>query len=80
MHRRRLCQRLGSLPDRLHALSGNLSLAAFAAAILAPQATGRRLDADGGGGAAAGAALLAWRGFGRGKPLKLAPLLRLLRR
>jgi hypothetical protein len=28
------------LPDRLHALSGNLSLAAFAAAILAPQATG----------------------------------------
>ncbi len=79
------------MPALLHALAGRLSLAAFAsaaliaAAILAPQAAGSTpmtviatLLAL---ASAVGWALLAaWHALGRGKPLKLAPLLRLWRR
>jgi ubiquinone biosynthesis protein len=88
---RALTPELDELPARLHALGGKLSLAAFAsatliaAAILAPQAAGSTPMAVAAGLLALAsvlgwAVLLAWHVFGRGKPLQLWPLLRLLRR
>jgi ubiquinone biosynthesis protein len=88
---RALTPELDELPALVHGLAGRLSLAAFAAAaliaaaILAPQAAGSTpmmviatLLAL--ASALGWAALLAWHALGRGKPLKLGPLLRLLQR
>jgi ubiquinone biosynthesis protein len=88
---RALTPALDELPARLHALGGKLSLAAFssatltAAAILAPQAAGSMPMTVVATLLALASAfgwvvLLAWQGLGHGKPLKLAPLLRLFRR
>ncbi len=88
---RALTPALDELPARLHALGGKLSLAAFAsatltaAAILAPQAAGSMsmtvvATLLGLASAFGWVVLLAWQGLGHGKPLKLAPLLRLFRR
>jgi hypothetical protein len=82
---------LDELPARLHALGGRLGLAAFAAAttiaaaITAPDAAGSlpRVVATGilGASAVAGwTTLLAWHWLGRGKPLRLAPLVKFFRR
>jgi ubiquinone biosynthesis protein len=82
---------LDELPARLHALGGRLTLAAFAAAttiaaaIALPQATGSTLPLVtaivlGALAACSWAALLGWHLLGRGKPLRLAPLVRFLRR
>ena len=86
-----LTPELDALPARLHALGGRLSLAAFASAtlvaatLLATQAAGSTpltviamLLAL--GSALAWCGLLAWHGFGAGKPLKLTRLLRFVRR
>jgi ubiquinone biosynthesis protein len=88
---RALTPELDELPARLHALGGKLSLAAFAsatliaAAILAPQAAGSTSMTTVAtllalASVLGWAVLLAWHGFGRGKPLQLTPLLRLFRR
>jgi ubiquinone biosynthesis protein len=88
---RALTPELDELPKRLHALGGKLSLAAFAsatliaAAILAPQAAGSTSMTIVATLLALASAfgwvvLLAWHGFGRGKPLQLTPFLRLFRR
>jgi ubiquinone biosynthesis protein len=88
---RALTPELDQLPARLHALGGKLSLAAFAsatliaAAILAPQAAGSTSMTTVAtllalASVLGWAVLLAWHGFGRGKPLQLTPLLRLFRR
>ena len=82
---------LDEVPRHLHALGGRISLAAFAAsatiatAIAVPESTtstprlvvtiGMALAAAIGWGG-----LVAWHGFGRGKPIKVASLLRLFRR
>ena len=82
---------LDAVPRHLHALGGRVSLAAFAAsatiatAIAVPESTtstprlvvtiGMALAAAIGWGG-----LVAWHGFGRGKPIKVASLLRLFRR
>ena len=86
-----LTPELDALPARLHALGGRLSLAAFASAtlvaatLLATQAAGSTpltviamLLAL--GSALGWYGLLAWHGFGRAKPLRLAQLLKLVRR
>jgi ubiquinone biosynthesis protein len=88
---RALTPELDELPARLHALGGKLALGAFAAAtliaaaILAPQAAGSTSMSVIATLLALASALgwvglLAWHALGRGKPLKLAPLLRLWRR
>jgi ubiquinone biosynthesis protein len=82
---------LDEVPRHLHALGGRLSLAAFATAttiataIAVPETTAstpRMVAAVVLAFAAAmsWAALLFWHWFGRGKPLRLTPLLRLFRR
>lgn len=86
-----LTPELDELPSLLHALGGRLSLATFAsatsisAAILAPEATSSTQMAVVVALLALASALgwsllLAWHGLGRFKPLKLGPLLRILRR
>jgi hypothetical protein len=82
---------LDELPARLHALGGRLSLGAFAAAttiaaaIAMPAASGstpQRVAASVLGLCAAFGwiSLLLWHWLGRGKPLRLAPLVRFFRR
>jgi ubiquinone biosynthesis protein len=82
---------LDELPARLHALGGRIALAAFSAAatiaavlVLPPGAgTTARVVAAVGFGLAATAgwsALLGWHWLGRGKPLRLAPLVKFFRR
>jgi ubiquinone biosynthesis protein len=82
---------LDDLPKRLHALGGRLTLAAFASAttiataIAVPETTEStpRLIAAAVLAFAAVAgwmSLLLWHGFGQGKPMKLAPLVRFFRR
>ena len=82
---------LDDLPRRLHALGGRLSLAAFASAttiataIAVPETTASTprmvvavvlaLAA-----VASWTSLLVWHWFGRGKPMRVTPLLRLFRR
>ena len=82
---------LDELPARLHALGGRLALAAFAsattiaAAIAVPETSGsipRMVAASvlGASAVAGWTALLAWHWLGRGKPLRLAPLVKFFRR
>ena len=82
---------LDEVPRHLHALGGRLSLAAFAAsatiatAIAIPESTTstpRMVVATCMALAAVvgWSGLAAWHGFGRGKPIKVASLLRWLRR
>jgi ubiquinone biosynthesis protein len=82
---------LDEVPGRLHALGGRLTLAAFAsattiaAAIAVPETTGsvpRMVAASvlGVSALAGWTILLAWHWFGRGKPLRLTPLVKFFRR
>ena len=82
---------LDEVPRHLHALGGRLSLAAFAAsatiatAIAAPAATASTARWVGAICLAAAAVagwcgLVAWHWFGHRKPVKVAALLRILRR
>jgi len=88
---RAMTPELDELPRRLHALGGRLTLAAFASAttiataIAVPESTEslpRLLTASvlGFSALASWTSLLAWHWFGRGKPLRLAPLVKLFRR
>jgi ubiquinone biosynthesis protein len=82
---------LDQVPARLHALGGRISLAAFAAAttiaaaVAMPETTQSvpQLVVTGALGAAAAIAwtlLFAWHWLGRGKPLRLTPLVKFFRR
>ncbi len=88
---RAVTPQLDQVPARLHALGGQISLAAFAAAttiaaaIVVPDTTGslpRLVAAVLLALAAAGGwtALLGWHWLGRGKPLRLTPLVKFFRR
>lgn len=82
---------LDAIPSRLHALGGRISLAAFASAttiataVAVPETTESlpRMVATtvlGVSSTIAWAALLGWHWFGRGKPLRLTPLMKFFRR
>jgi ubiquinone biosynthesis protein len=82
---------LNAIPNRLHALGGRISLAAFAsattiaAAIAVPETTEslpRMLATTvlGISAAIAWTTLLAWHWFGRGKPMRITPLMKFFRR
>jgi ubiquinone biosynthesis protein len=82
---------LDGIPGRLHALGGRITLAAFASAttiataIAVPETTESlpRMVATIAMGVSAAigwGALLAWHWFGRGKPMRLTPLMKFFRR
>jgi ubiquinone biosynthesis protein len=88
---RAVTPQLDEVPQRLHALGGRLSLAAFATAttiataIAVPETTAStpRLVAAAGLALAAAISwtvLFAWHWFGTGMPVRVTPLLRLFRR